>query len=131
MRLSPLLLAALLASSACTGAPQPPRAAPTGPNAPITEEELERSQAPDLYTAVRSLRPQWLTRFHAATLTQTSGITVYVNDYRYGGLKDLQNIPSNSATSVTFLSAAQAQYRYGVGNMHGAIAVVTTVAPLR
>lgn len=131
MRFSPLILAAALAASGCTGAGRPPSAAPVGPNSPITEDELERSRAPDLLTAVRSLRPQWLTRFHANTVTDSRGISVYVNDYRYGGIADLQYIASSSAVSVTWLSPGQAQYKYGVGNMHGAIAVVTTSPPPR
>jgi len=131
MRFSPLILAATLAASACTGAGRPPSAAPSGPNAPITEEELERSRAPDLLTAVRSLRPQWLTRFHSQTVPEARGISVYVNDYRYGVIRDLQYIPSSTAVSVTWLTPGQAQYKYGVGNMNGAISVITTAPPPR
>ena len=82
----------------------------------------------DLLTAVQSLRPQWLHRRYSQTVNGDAGITVYLNDYRWGSLGDLRTIPARSATLVQFLSAGQAQYKYGVGNIHGAISV-TTASP--
>lgn len=123
---SAALCALLVLAAGCHGAsPTPVPVAPHGPNSPITAEEIERSHAADLLTAVQSLRPQWLTRRYSQTVNGDAGITVYVNDYRWGSLGDLRSIPARNATRVQFLSAAQAQYRYGVGNMHGAIAVTT------
>jgi hypothetical protein len=127
MRTRPLALAALIAlTAACRGAaPTPVPVSSHGPNSPITSEEIERSHAIDLLTAVQSLRPQWLNRRYSQTVNGDAGITVYVNDYRWGTLRDLRAIPARTATVVQFLSAAQAQYKYGVGNIHGAIAVST------
>jgi hypothetical protein len=130
MRLFPAALTAVLVITAgCRGvAPTPVPVTRSGPNAPITAEEIERSHATDLLTAVQSLRPHWLQRRYSQTVSGDAGITVYLNDYRLGSLRDLRTIPAGTATLVQFLSAAQAQYRYGVGNMHGAIAVTTSQA---
>ena len=53
------LLALLLAASACaTGGTTPQMERRRGPDAPITELEIERAGGSDLLTVVRSLRPE-------------------------------------------------------------------------
>jgi hypothetical protein len=51
--------------------------------------------------------------------------TVYFNNARMGGSEALRSIPLASIQSVRFLSPAQANLRWGVGNSHGAIVIST------
>lgn len=127
MRLrSAVLLAVVALAAACGGATPAPRAEQRGMDAPITEEEIEESQAQDLYTVIQTLRPQWLTRRRQQSISSQTPLHVYVNRTRLGTVDELRNMPATSATSIAFLSPGQAQFRFGAGNTNGAIVVTTT-----
>jgi hypothetical protein len=58
---------------------------------------------------------------------QETGITVYLDNQRAGGLEVLQEMRSSSAASLRFFSASEAQSRFGMNNLHGVIQVVSKV----
>lgn len=126
-------LLVLLAASACRGGhgPTPTLEPRPGPNSPITEEEIERAHSPDLLTLVRARRPQWLNRKRDLTVRGDDEITVYLNDTRVGGLRELRTMPTVGVQLVSWLTPAQAQYRYGVGNVNGAIVILSNRGEVR
>jgi len=50
---------------------------------------------------------------------------VFLNDQRYGDLSSLDGIEVNSIEEIRYLSAAQAQQRYGMGYPQGVILVTS------
>jgi hypothetical protein len=91
----------------------------------ITAEELQSATAANLYDAVRKLRPEWLERRRAASLRQEVELAVYHDNMRVGGPDALRSIEIGAVRDVRFLSASEAQGRFGVGHPIGAIVVRT------
>lgn len=124
-RTSLLLLVAI--GSACATA----RGPETGPMKRardanrLTREEVVATNTSNTFDAIRMLRPNWLRKRGAMSVTQTSDIVVYVDNVQIGGLQALHSIPVTSITSVQFLDAATATQRWGTGHVHGAILVHT------
>jgi hypothetical protein len=58
-------------------------------------------------------------------MDQETGITVFIDNQRAGGLEVLQEMLSSSATSLHFYSASEAQSRFGLNNLHGVIQVTS------
>jgi hypothetical protein len=50
-------------------------------------------------------------------------VMVYVDGTRVGGVQELKRIPSQDVKEIRFLSASDAQQRYGTGHAAGAIQV--------
>jgi hypothetical protein len=91
---------------------------------------MEGSHQPTLYGVVRALRPMWL-RVEPSTIRsdQETGISVYLDDHRAGGIEILQQMTTGSASALRFYSASEATSRFGLGNLHGAIQVVSARGP--
>ena len=125
-RLSLLLL--VVAGSACASAPQGPEvgAMPQSRNPNrLTREEVVATHTTSTFEAIRMLRPNWLRKRGAMSVTQSSDIMVYVDNVQIGGVQSLHSIPVTSITSVQFLDAATATQRWGTGHVHGAILIIT------
>lgn len=96
-------------------------------DAVITQEEIQNSHQPTLYDVVRALRPNWLRTTPTAVRSDAdAGIAVFLDNQRTGSIDMLQQMPSSTATSLHFYSASEAQSRFGLGNLHGVIQVVST-----
>lgn len=123
-----ILLAALPIAWACASSGGQPagRTASRVDQYVITAEELASANASNLYDAIRQLRPQW---FQGAGPTTFRGvdypILVYVDRVRFGDPTMLRSVPVALPQSVRWLSASEAQAEFGVGNLQGAIQVVT------
>jgi hypothetical protein len=92
----------------------------------ITLEEIESAHQPTLFDVVRALRPMWLRVAPTAiTNDQSSGIAVYVDEQRAGGLDALRQLPSTAALKIRFYASSEAQSRFGIVNAHGVIQVVS------
>ena len=93
----------------------------------ITAEELATANASNLYDAIRQLRPQWLQGGAPTTFRSASEypILVYMDRIRFGEPTMLRSVPVTLPLSVRWLSASEAQAEFGVGNLQGAIQVVT------
>src|SRR5262249_42519494 len=96
----------------------------------ILQSEMQDSHQPTLFDVVRALRPMWLRVERSALRSdQETGITVYLGDHRAGGLEILQQMTTGSASSLRFYSASEATSRFGLGNLHGVIQVVSARGP--
>jgi len=92
----------------------------------LTQEEIESSHQPTLFDVVRALRPTWLRQVPTAVRTdQETGVSVYLDNQRAGGVEVLRDMASTTAVSLRFYSASEAQSRFGLGNLHGVIQVTT------
>jgi hypothetical protein len=54
-----------------------------------------------------------------------SGIQVYLDDVRVGGVQELRRIPANTVHLIRRYTGVEAQTRFGVGHSNGVIAVST------
>jgi hypothetical protein len=94
----------------------------------VTMEELERaSSTSTLYDALRNLRPNWFRRNPTTLRPQAEGdIVVYLDQSRLGGPEALRTIAVSSVTAVRYYNPSEAQSRFGLGHLHGAIQVITS-----
>ena len=92
----------------------------------ITQDELQRTSAQNLFDAIRSLRPQWLRQSPTVIRQGSEGtVLVYLDGVQYGDPSMLRQISLLTVQEVRFLSASEAQARYGTQDLHGVIAVTT------
>lgn len=123
-----VLIASLpLACSCASAGGQPGRPTTRVDQYVITAEELASANAANLYDAIRQLRPQWLQGSGPTTFRGQSEypILVYMDRIRFGEPTMLRSVPVALPLSVRWLSASEAQAEFGVGNLQGAIQVVT------
>lgn len=122
------LLAALPLAWACaSGGGQTGQASPRRDPNVITAEELATTSASNLFDAIRQLRPRWLDRAGPTTLSGQFdySIMVYTDRIQFGSTDMLRQIPVGLPASVRYYSASEAQGEFGVGNLQGAIQIVT------
>jgi outer membrane cobalamin receptor len=94
----------------------------------ITEEEIERSQAPTAYDAIQRLRANFLTYRGETSLDRNKSQpypTVYVDGQEYGSLSSLRNIPASQVATIRLYRSWEATTTFGTGNMGGVIAITT------
>lgn len=115
-----VLFAAGCSSSAASGRRSSARDART-----LSSEEIRQSASANLYEVIRARRPEWLIKRGQTSINLEGDIVVYVDNVALGGPETLRGIDVQSVQVVRFLSASEAQMRYGVGHMHGAIVVTT------
>lgn len=125
-----LLAVALLAlAAACGPSKRPPHTAPRSSGTEISAEQIASINAVTIYDAVEQLRPNWLRRRgEQSIMNPGAGVVVYFNDTRYGDVSSLRSLQSNIAVAVRYFDAAAAQFRFGLGNSHGVIQIVTASA---
>lgn len=143
--MSPCRIAPLLLLVACATAAPHPDSAPTdvahadgartkdvhiarSARDPITEAEIVRTNAGDTYDLVRTLRSSFLNSRGMTTLWKPGGNAypvVFVDGMFVGPIDELRSIPANTVHEVRFLSASEAQFRYGSGYTAGVIHVTT------
>jgi hypothetical protein len=139
-----LLFAAAL--TACTGAAGP-GGSPRPDSNVITREQIEASNAQNMYDVIQSVRPTWLRtrgtqsfRENAtaggsgtgagATVEVTPGtgtIVVYLDNSRLGDLTALRQVSPQSVGSAQWYTPAAATTKWGGGHTHGAIQLVPIV----
>lgn len=93
----------------------------------ITEDQIEKSQAINAYEVIQRLKPNFLasrgpTNFRDASPTLPK---VYVNDVLYGDVSTLTTIEATDIAMIRMYQAWEATYKFGTGNMGGAIDVFT------
>ena len=93
----------------------------------ITAEEIAEKTAPqNALDLIRALRPAWLNgRGPTTIMMQENGVSVYVDGARRGSAEELRLIPRDQIEEMRFLSASEAQGRYGMDNVGGVIEVKT------
>jgi hypothetical protein len=95
----------------------------------ITAEEIEELTVQTAHDVVRLLRPEWLNDRGRHTFGESADetIQVYQDGVRLGGMSWLDQVQADHVRSLRYLDAAQATMRWGAGNSHGAILIVTGV----
>jgi len=123
-----LLLALFLTVAACATQQQEAYTGDVRPrrdSSRLTRQEIMETHTNDVYEAVRILRPNWLRKRGAMSVTQSSDIVVYMDNVAIGGPEALRSVPVSTVTSMQFLDASSATQRWGTNHVHGAILVLT------
>lgn len=116
-----LIVAVLLVAGACAGIGE----RSTRDRDVLTLEEIDKSPQSDAYALIRGLRPQWLRIRGANTFSDRNPIMIYVDGTRLGGPNVLNSIPTNTIEEIRYYGPSDAQLRFGLNNMNGAIAIRT------
>ncbi len=93
----------------------------------ISRAQIRPLQDRSTYDLILFLRPRWLeARLHATPADPNARYAhVYVDDFTYGPIESLHNIPSDVIQQIDFLSALDATTRYGGGYPGGIIRIYT------
>ena len=93
----------------------------------ITAEEIAEKTTPqNALEIVRSMRPAWLTgRGPTTIMMQETGVSVYVDGTRRGSMDELRLINRDQIEELRYFTATDAQSRFGMDNVGGAIEVKT------
>src|SRR3954469_3139962 len=100
--------------------------APRNPSI-LSRSEWTGANVSTAFDAIVQLRPQFFrsrgeTSIMLRSQTQTS---VYLDNTRLGGLEALHNVPISGIESIRYLTAGEAEYRWGTNNTGGAIQLVS------
>jgi hypothetical protein len=99
----------------------------------ITAAEIKATNATTLYEVVERLHPEWLSSRGPKTLGGATGqidtgVQVYIDTQAAGTVEVLRQFPITSAALMKYYSAADAQTRFGLGNLNGVIQIVQVVS---
>ena len=122
-----VLLAAVLAVAACH---QPVAGAPgSASRNVITREEIDASDANNVYELITRLRGEYLNdRGKISIKSNThSRAVVFLNDQEYGILETMRNIPKNRIAEVRYYSGIDAVARFGSQYGGGVVLLVSRV----
>jgi hypothetical protein len=125
------MLCVVLLSAAC-GATRTPQTSAGLDDAVLRREEIQASSAGNMYDVIRMRRPRWLQaaqRGPTSLTRATAQVMVYLDGQRFGGTDMLQRLTLASVQWVEFLSASEAQVRFGHDNLAGVIHVHTRGEP--
>jgi hypothetical protein len=99
----------------------------------VTADEIHAQGGTNLREILQGLRPAWFrvlpTRVTGSGVS-ADPVTLYLDGRRVGTAANLGDIPVVSVQMVRFYSASEAQGRFGMDNLAGAIEV-TTAPPAR
>jgi len=119
-----LLIGVLVSFSACIqnmGQARPARS--TGD---ITRADLDDASYTSAHHAIERLRPSWLRRHGARTLSNPDPRpVVWVDGIRLGRIEELLNIRAETVEIISLLSPIDATTRFGTGHASGALVVRT------
>lgn len=128
VRAAVLLISLPLAwACASAGGSQTGQASPQHDPYVLTAAELATANASNLFDAIRQLRPRWMERLGPSTFRTEAEypVVVYMDRIRFGEPNMLRQVPISLPQSVRYFSASEAQAEFGVGNLQGAIQIVT------
>jgi len=113
----------------CSAGGQPGQVAPRRDPNIITAEELQTANASNVYDAIRTLRPEWLSRGSIQAVRGEGGgytTVVYMDRMLYGAPDMLRQMGLGSVLQVRWFGPSEAQGEFGLsGGMQGVIQVVT------
>ena len=93
----------------------------------ITEDEIEASNASNVYDLVASLRGEYLKdrgTISIKTNTREKAV-VFLNDQEYGIVETMRNIPKGRVSEVRYISGVDAVNRFGAQYGGGIIMLVS------
>lgn len=140
LRTSAVIVLALAAGCASGATPTKSSAPNKGPAAPrvlpakrdskvILLDEIRASAAGTAYDLVQSNRPSWLNKRGPQSLQNEGDIHVYIGETRMGDQDALREIAAASISSIRYLDAKEANYKFGQGHPYGAIVISTVFTP--
>jgi hypothetical protein len=118
-------LVAILVAATVGCASGPGRAGAANENR-VSQEELVQTNARNVYDALTTLRPSWLTTRGAVSINDPSEAeaNVYMNGTRMGGLEYLRQVSIMDVSELRYWAAGEAGARFGMGNPRGVIEVI-------
>ena len=119
------ILIAITACSATTGA----KSSAPRDRTVLSRDDIQASGAADAFTAVQTLRPQWLTKRGTTSFNQTEIIKIYLDGNLMGGPEQLRQISTHSIESIRYMDGLDATQRYGLDHGQGAVLVYTKKGP--
>lgn len=123
MKILPVVLALALTLGACAAASSGEESSRN--TSILTREEIVEADQMDALQLVRAERPQWLFRRGSRTMSGDTDVVVYLDGARLGGPESLAQIATITIERMRHYSEREAQYRWGVGHLHGAIEVIS------
>jgi hypothetical protein len=120
-------LAALVGGVLLACAPPSTARTTRDPNV-ITRDEILASHATTAYDAVNRLRPSFL-QYHGQTTITGSDPgypRVYLDHMPFGDINSLKTLDTNGILEIRFYNGADASSRFGLGNVSGAIEVISS-----
>lgn len=91
----------------------------------ILREDIIAVNRSTAWEVVEMLRPIWLQQRSGQSVNNPTGITVFVNDVRYGDLQSMRSIPTADVHLIQRYSATAASQRWGPGHSAGVIFIST------
>jgi len=121
-------------AAACAGAATSGGSTPRRDSSVITAEDMTKVQATNLYDVVRRLHPEWLNQRTAATVgslnnaapAQPIDVQIFIDSQHVGTSETLKQLVVSTTSSLKYYTAAEAQTRFGAGNLNGVIQVIMT-----
>jgi hypothetical protein len=120
-------IAVLFAGAVLACAPPSTVSGPIRNSNVITREEMKSANVLDAYDAISKLRPKFLNSHGTTSIngSDTGFPNVYLNHQFYGDIQSLRNIEATSISEIHYYSGPEASTRFGLGNVSGAIEVLT------
>jgi len=101
----------------------------SGSSTLITQEELARVEANNLYEAVQRLRPRWLTVRGSRSMGLETEVVVVQGNTVIGGTGALRDFAVDAASSLQYMDGARASASLsGLGGRHVAGAIIINTA---
>ncbi len=118
-----VLAAGLVMACASAGT----RSGPRKDSNVITREEIAAAHVYNAYDAVQMLRPSFFHSHGATTLSagDTGLPNVYLNHQLYGDIQSLRQLDVSAIREIHYYNGPEASNRFGLGNVSGAIEVIT------
>jgi hypothetical protein len=129
------------ASSGQSAAPGQPAASTAAGSAPrntnralLTQDELRAATQQNMYDVVMALRPQWLRQGQVTSMTgggqgagqvTQAGVLVYLDGSAMGAAPMLRQITTSSVRQARYLTAPEAQARFGMAVSQPVIEILT------
>jgi hypothetical protein len=128
---APYLLAAALPLLMACGARSSGDSAPSPHSDVLTRAELQDVDVPDLYEAIRRLRPRWLlVRGGMRSFTLESEIVVFQEQTYMGGLDILRTLGREGVFEIRYVDGPVAQATLpSIGDRHIEAAIVIYMGP--
>lgn len=131
-----IALASGCASSGAASSATPANAGSTrSDRTTITAEQIGKLSVSSLYDVVQRLHPEWLQARNTATISSPAispasdrDVQVFLGSQHLGSSDMLRQMNPSGVTMLRYYTAAEAQGRFGNGNLSGVIQVVQSGA---
>jgi hypothetical protein len=120
---------AVFLAVACGSAPTQIVTGAPGHRDVLFDAEIQTGKMPgmNVYDLIAHLRPEFLRSRGANSVRNATPPTavVYLNGMRYGSLEQMKSLSADGVFQIQYLSAADAQTRFGMDHTGGAILITS------